>query len=140
MSIVVPKILELGAGPLAELSYLEDMFGIPHKTAFAYLAALHIQPVFVGAETYFSLRTFQRIMHVLTKPGGPGFAFPGAAPRANDTRLREITPDLLERAMDPITAMEMEVARNPDSLTIQRLLHNQSPSAGKSKPKETLNE
>jgi len=133
--ITIPKVYNFGAGELAELSYLEDVLGISRKAARAWLKALHIEPLFIGSEVFFSLPTFKSIMYVLSKPGGKGFAFPGSLYRKNDPRLKEVTPEILAMAKDPMTAVEMEIAQSHDSTLMRKLLDYKSkmekPSAGK---------
>lgn len=118
----LPRMLNFGAGQMAEISYLEDIFGISRKSARALLHRMHIEPIYVGKETYFSLPTFQKILYVLTKPGGKGFMFPGAAPRPNDTRLKEVTDDIIAEAESPETLAAMTSVDQPDTLILRKML------------------
>jgi hypothetical protein len=124
--VSMPKSYDFGSGAVVELSYLEDVLGISRKAARAWLKALHIPPIVIGTEVYFSLPTFQRIMFVLMRPGGPGFAFPGAPYKKDDDRLKEVTPDILKQAMDPMTLAEMNATTSPDSVLLRKILDYQS--------------
>ena len=128
MQLDLPKKLSFGAGDLMELSYLCTVFGIHRRTAAKYLAALRIQPMYVGNEVFFSLVTFRRIMYVLSLPGSPGFLFPGSAGKASRKRknttefITEVTDEILERAALPITLAEMQAADGTDMSIIKKFI------------------
>ena len=124
--VSMPKSYDFGSGAVVELSYLEVTLGISRKAARAWLKALHIAPMIIGLEVYFSLPTFQRIMFVLMRPGGPGFAFPGAPWKKNDDRLKEVTDAILKQAMDPMTLAEMNATTSPDSTLLRKILDYKS--------------
>lgn len=114
------KILDFGAGELVDVSYLERLFHISRRTAIKYLRALHIQPLYIASDVFFSLSTFKRILYVLSRPGSPGFIFPGSK-KKNDPRvlhnpdfLVEVTPDILRKAEDPFILAEMSGASGRD--------------------------
>jgi hypothetical protein len=113
---LVPDELDFGFGSLYEISYLEKIFGISRRTAFKFLKALHIEAFYVGKKVYYSHVSFRRILFVLSKPGSPGFIFPGST-KKNDSRigkdsnyLTEVTEEILEQAAKPETLSEMAAA------------------------------
>lgn len=119
---LVPDSLDFGFGEMYEISYLEKILGIPRRTAFKYLKALHIEPFYIGKKVYYSHVTFKRIMFVLSKPNSPGFIFPGST-KKNDSRidkdsnyLTEVTEEILEKAADPAILAEMDAStgKNPN--------------------------
>ncbi len=67
LASMLPKKLNFGAGDLVELNYLCTVFSIGRRTAAKYLTALHLDPMYIGKEVYFSLVTFRRIMYVLAR-------------------------------------------------------------------------
>ncbi len=124
----LPKTYDFGAGDLVEVSYLETTFNITHNIAMRYLRALRIQPMYIGKEVFFSLPTFKKIMYVLSKPGSPGFLFPGSPAKTN-TALRnsgdfliEITDDLLALAASPTIMAEMVASEGRDPSMIKKLV------------------
>jgi hypothetical protein len=119
---LIPDSLEFGSGPLYEVSYLQQTFGISRRTAFKYLKSLHIEALYIGKKAYYSHITFNRIMFVLSKPNSPGFIFPGST-KKNDSRmgkgnnyLTEVTKEILEQAADPAILAEMDAStgKNPN--------------------------
>lgn len=137
--ISLPESYDFGSGQLVELSYLQTVFGISRRTASKYLKALRIQPMYIGKKVLFSLPTFKRIMYILSRPGSPGFLFPGSSGKSNPRLLKdqnyisEVTSAILEAAEDPRILAEMSAVegRNPDIL--KKLLTN---SVGRPKQKE----
>jgi hypothetical protein len=125
MNFDMPKIFDFNSGELVELNHLCDTFNIPRRTAFLYLKALHIKPVYFGSEVFFSLPSFNRIMYVLTKPGSPGFLFPGSKGK-NTKSLRdsgylvEVTDEIIEQAMRPETLAEMAAAAGKDPSLLRK--------------------
>lgn len=124
----LPKKYEFGSGEIVEVTYLETTFGISRNIALRYLRALRIQPMYIGKEVFFSLPTFRKIMYVLSKPGSPGFLFPGSPAKTN-TVLRnsgnfliEITEDLLELAASPTIMAEMVASEGRDPSMIKKLV------------------
>lgn len=134
------KTFDFGSGEITEVSYLEKVFGIKRRTAMAYLKALHIQPIFIGADAYFSLPTLRRILFVLSRPGSPGFVMPGSK-KKNDPRLNkggyltEVTDGILAQAAAPVILAEMAGATGRDVDLLKKFI---VPSAEKKskKPKE----
>lgn len=120
MDIKVPKTLDLGSGEFVDVAYLQQVFGVKRRTAIKYLKALHIKPMYIGHDVYFSLPTFKRIMFVLMKPGGRGFIFPGSIqknnPRTigNSEYLTEVTPEILAEAANPNILIEMMASEMRD--------------------------
>lgn len=120
----LPKTLNFGGGELVEISYLQDVFKISRRTAMDYLRALHIDPIYIGRDVYFSLPTLKRIFFVLSRPGSPGFVFPGSRQKNNRLYkeggfLAEVTPDIVEQAADPKILVEMAACegRNPNAMS-----------------------
>lgn len=111
-------------GKLAEVSYLEQVLGISHRSALKYLKVLRIKPLYFGNNVFFSLTTFQRIMFVLSKPGAEGFAFPGSKKKGQRRQgkrldvLTEVTDEILKQAADPKILAEMAgcSGENPEIL------------------------
>lgn len=121
MMLDLPKEYDFGFGALVELSYLETVFGISRRTASLYLKALMIKPVYIDKQILFSLPTLKRLLFVLSRPGGPGFIFPGSRmknnPRVvkNSDYLTEVTDEILKQAADPAILAEMAGASGRDS-------------------------
>lgn len=137
MNLDIPKKLDFGGGKLVELSYLQQVFGISRRAARKYLKALHIKPMYIGKQIYFSLPTFMRIMFVLSKPGSPGFVFPASAGKNNPRFLKkdsgyimEVTDDILRRASDPMILAEMAVVEGRDVSILKKLISSSSNMRG----------
>lgn len=120
----LPRKLDFGFGDLMELSYLVQVLGISRNAARRYLKALRIEPLYFGKEIFFSMVTLQRILFVLSKPGGKGFVGPGSA-KKNSPRvagkpgfLFEVTDEILQEAAKPEILSEMGACtgRQPDLL------------------------
>jgi len=107
---------------VAEISYLENVLGLSRNSALRLLKRLHINPIYSGREVFFSLPTFQRIMYVLTRPGGRGFILPGTQCPKDDPRLREVTDDILEEANDPMTLAVMSAIKTGDTLVLRKMM------------------
>ena len=124
--ITLPKTYDLGFGPLVDLSYLETAFSIPRASALRVLRALHIEPVFMGQMTLFSLVTFQRLLFVLTRPGGPGFIFPGSKGKRRSYlrggALEEITDEMVKQAQDPAILSEMAACAGTDKMLLRKFV------------------
>lgn len=128
MDIKVPKRMNFGSGELYEVSYLEQILGIKRRTAMKCLSALHIKPMYIGRDIFFSLSTFKRIMFILTLPGSPGFLFPGSSGKNNPRLLKdpsyisEVTQEILDRAEEPRVLAEMEAANGTNPQILKQLL------------------
>jgi len=127
----LPKTYDFGGGELVELKHLETTFDVSRLVALKYLKALHIQPIYIGSEVFFSLSTFNRIMFVLSRPGGPGFIFPASTAKANQ-KLREkgflveVTNKIIEEAKSPRILAEMAAATGRDSSMVKKLITHPS--------------
>ena len=134
--IQMPKTFNFGSGDLVEVSYLVRVLGVSRRTALKWLRVMHINPVYFGTEAYFSLPTFNRILHVLTRPEGPGFVFPGSRgpSKKGGTVLKEVTPELLKMASDPIVLAEMEVLSSRDTNVLKKLMEFYRPKAPVGRP------
>ena len=121
----MPRVHNFGSGELVEITHLMNTFNIPRRTAFLYLKALHINPVYFGGDVFFSLPSFNRIMYILTKPGSPGFLFPGSKAKnskliRNSGILTEVTDEILEQAMRPETLAEMAATAGSDPSLLRK--------------------
>jgi len=123
----LPKTFDFGSGELVELKHLETTFGITRLVALKYLKVLHIQPLYINKDVFFSLPTFNRIMYVLSRPGSPGFLFPGSKAKTNK-RLRdkgfliEVNDDILAEANSPRVLAEMSAASGRDTSMVKKLI------------------
>ena len=132
----LPKTFDFGSGDLVELKHLETTFGITRLVALKYLKVLHIQPLYINDNIFFSLPTFNRIMYVLSRPGSPGFLFPGSSGKTNK-RLRdkgfliEVTDDILAEANSPRVLAEMAAASGRDTSMIKKLISESNAQARK---------
>lgn len=129
MTLELPKTHDFGGTELVELSHLETTFGITRLVALKYLKALRIKPLYIGADIFFCISTFNRIMYVLSRPGSPGFLFPGSKGKANrkkslslSRRLIEVTDKILEEANSPRILAEMAAASGRDVSMVKKLL------------------
>ncbi len=122
---LMPKVLNLGFGEVVEVKYLERLFGITRRSAFKYLRAMRIELFYVENDAYFSLNTFKRILFILSKPGAPGFIFPGAR-KKNDQRIHKVgeekmtcvTDYILAEAADPKIIKEMAQVNSLSSMSL----------------------
>lgn len=120
----LPKTYNFGGVELVEVKHLETMFNISHRVALKYLKVLHIRPMYFGNDIFFCLSTFNRIMHVLNRPGSKGFLFPASQAkqnqvlRASGDYLIEVTDGILTEASSPQVLAEMAAisGRSPDMI------------------------
>ena len=131
----LPKTFDFGFGELVELKHLETTFNISRLVALKYLKVLRIQPIYIGAGTFFSLPTFNRIMFVLSRPGSPGFIFPSSKAKSNQHLrkkgfLVEVTDEILEEAKSPRILAEMSAASGRDTSMIKKLITHPSAEKG----------
>ena len=123
----LPETFDFGSGDVVELKHLETTFGISRRVALKYLKVLHIQPLYINNDIFFSLPTFNRIMYVLSRPGSLGFLFPGSKAKTNK-RLRdkgfliEVNDGILAEANSPRVLAEMAAASGRDASMIKKLL------------------
>jgi hypothetical protein len=119
---ILPKTYQFGGVELVEVKHLETMFAISHRVAMKYLKVLHIRPMYFGDDVFFCLSTFNRIMHVLNRPGSKGFLFPASRAKNNAVLrksgdfLIEVTDEILTEAASPRVLAEMAAVsgRSPD--------------------------
>ena len=133
----MPKVLNLGAGEVVEVTYLERLFGITRRTAMKMLRNLRIEPLYIGSDVYFSLMAFKRIIFVLTRPGGPGFVFPGSKKKYDHRiyeegapQITQITDELLAEAADPKILKEMAICDAPGNANMLRAFFNPKQEKG----------
>ena len=132
----LPKIFDFGFGEVVELKHLVNTFGISKRVALLYLKALRIKPLYFKNDVFFCLSTFNRIMFVLSRPGSPGFLFPGSIGKANgklkeDGFLVVVTDEILEAAKSPQVLAEMLAANGRDSSMVKKLLTHPPQKEGK---------
>ncbi len=127
-NLVIPKKHDFGFGEIPEVKYLETTFGISRQLALKYLTVLKIKPLYIGKEVFFCLPTFKKIMYVLTKPGSPGFIFPGSRAKNNQVKrksgkyITEVTKTILKEAASPHIMAEMIASEGHDSSMIKKLV------------------
>jgi len=130
-TLKLPKVHDFGFGELVELEHLEQTFKISRRIALLYLKALRIQPLYFKNEIFFCLSTFNRILYVLSKPGSPGFLFPGSRAKQNQ-KLRkkgfliEVNDKILAEADSPRVLAEMSAASGRDTSMVKKLLTHPS--------------
>ena len=137
----LPKTFNFGGTELVELRHLETMFGISKRVALKYLKVLRVRPMYFGNDIFFCLSTFNRIMHVLNRPGSKGFLFPAsraknnAALRKSGDFLIEVDDDILKEASSPRVLAEMAAisGRSPDMV---KKLIAQSNAEARKEPKK----
>ncbi len=126
--MIIPKIFDFGFGDVIEVKYLETTFSISRQLALRYLTVLRIKPMYIGKEVFFSLPTFKKIMYVLTKPGSPGFIFPGSLAKQNHVKrksgkyITEVTDAILKEAASPQIMAEMIASEGRDVSMIKKLV------------------
>jgi hypothetical protein len=133
----LPRVFDLGFGEVVDIRYLQKLFGITRRSALKYLHVLQIEPFYIGKDAYFSLSTFKRILFVLSKPGAPGFVFPGSAMK-NNPRIRKdgapqitrVTQEILDKAADPRTIAEMTTLSGRGTNLLSKLMPPQSRAKG----------
>jgi len=136
----LPKTHQFGSTELVEVEHLESTFNISHNLAMRYLAALRINPVYIGGEIYFSITAFNRIMYIITRPGAPGFLFPGSKGKQNKSLkakgyLTKVTDEMVMEASSPTVMAEMAATSGNDPSMIKKLLANENAKTRK-EPKE----
>ena len=135
----VPKTYDFGSGEVVELSYLETIFNISRPLALRYLKALRISPMYFGTQVFFSLPTFKKIMYVLSRPGSPGFIFPGSSAKVNKNLrksgncLVKVTDEILEQAASPTIMAEMVASDGHDTSMIKKLVTHSNTVSRKKK-------
>jgi hypothetical protein len=128
LDLNLPKIYDLGFGDVIEVKYLESTFGISRRLALKYLTVLKIKPLYIGKEVFFCLATFKKIMYVLSRPGSPGFIFPGSNAKSNQVKRKsgeyivEVTDAILKEAASPQIMAEMIATEGRDSSMVKKLL------------------
>ena len=128
----IPKTYDLGFGEVVEIKYLETTFGISRRCAFRYLTVLKIKPLYINGEAFFCLPTFKKLMYVLSRPGSPGFIFPGSLSKISSTKrksgkyITEVTEEILAEAASPRVMAEMVASEGRDSSMIKKLVTHPS--------------
>lgn len=124
----LPKTHNFGGLELVEIKHLQTMFSISHRVAMLYLKALHIRPMYFGNETFFCLSTFNRILHVLNRPGSKGFLFPASKAKGNTAIrksgdfLTEVTNEILKEASSPQVLAEMAAISGQSPDMVKKLI------------------
>lgn len=128
MPLNLPKIFDLGFGEIVEINYLETTFEISHGLALRYLSALKIKPLYINDKVFFCLPTFKKILYVLSRPGSPGFIFPGSNAKSNQVKrksgkfITEVTETILKEAASPQIMAEMVASEGRDPSMIKKLI------------------
>ena len=128
VNLNLPKTFDFGFGEVVEVKYLEMTFDLTPRLAVLYLKALRLTPQNIGDKPFFSLPTFKKIMYVLSRPGSPGFIFPGSAAKYNKTKrksgryITEVTDAILEEAVSPRIMAEMIASEGRDVSVLKKLL------------------
>jgi hypothetical protein len=73
------KHQRIGKEHLVEVKAIQLWFGISRRAAFDLLARLKIPLIYMARDAYFNETTFEATMHLLSAPGGTGFAAPGSS-------------------------------------------------------------
>lgn len=139
MELKLPKTYNFGETEYIEVLHLEQTFGISRRTAFKYLRVLRIRPLYIGKDVFFSLQTLNRILFVLSKPGSPGFLFPGSEAknrkslREDEEFLTEVTNEIIEQAGSAQTLAEMAAASGRDSSMVKKLISQSNAQSRKEK-------
>lgn len=137
MSLNLPKTYDLGFGEVTEVEYLETTFGISRRLALKYLTVLKIKPLYINEGVFFCLATFKKIMYVLSRPGSPGFIFPGSNAKSNQVKrksgehITEVTDAILKAAASPRIMAEMVASEGRDTSMIKKLLTHPPQKEGK---------
>ena len=128
MLLNTPKTYDLGFGEVIEIEYLETTFGISRFLAKRYLKVLRIKPLWINKGVFFSLPTFKKILYVLSKPGSPGFIFPGSdaisdnSKRKSGEYITRVTDAILKEAASPRIMAEMVASEGRDVSMIKKLV------------------
>jgi len=137
-AVDIPKVFNMGAGEVVEVRYLEKLFGVTRRTAMKMLRNLRIEPLYIGNDAFFNLMAFKRIVFVLSRPGGPGFVFPGSR-KKYDQRIYQpgarqitlVTDEIMAEAADPKILKEMAMSDSPGNMRmIQSFLKKEKPPQG----------
>ncbi len=107
--------LHLSSYELRELKYICDLFGISRGTATLLCRALKVPLFYIKESALYNQSAFERILYVLTRYGGPGFAAPGSYFKAKGMYktmsakdvLTYVPEDLHDKAEDPLILVEM---------------------------------
>jgi len=137
MPLNLPKTYDLGFGEVVEVKYLETTFEISRCLAKKYLKVLKIKPLWINGGVFFSLPTFKKIMYVLSKPGSPGFIFPGSdaisdnSKRKSGEYITRVTDVILKEAASPRIMAEMVASEGRDPSMIKKLVTHPPTEKGK---------
>jgi len=106
-------IIQFPSFALVELDRLCRILEIPRGTATRLCHALNIPLIYVGKQAYYSEATFERIMFVLSRVGGPGFATPGSEYKTKGKKGIPIQIDdaLKKQCGDASILLEMTAAQ-----------------------------
>ena len=111
-------IHNFGPFELKEIQHICNNFGISRPTAKRLCNSLHIPLFYISKSTLFNETAFKRIIYVLTRYGGPGFACPGSdyklkgryKSKSTTQPLYEASDKILAEAEDPLILVEMMAA------------------------------
>lgn len=100
---------------LREIGWVCRAFNISRNTAVRLLHALKIPLFHIAKSSLYNQAALERVLYVLTRYGGPGFAAPGSVYKASGQYrtkrggkpLFEVDEKLLEKTEDPLILVEM---------------------------------
>ena len=120
---------KIGAVKMAEVRILCANFGMSRTAGMHLLLALRVPLFHIGPNTMYNQTALERILYVLTRYGGPGFAAPGSAfkTRGNHKKdgygkpVTEISDDLIKKAQDPMILAEMAASTSLKMNTVSTM-------------------
>jgi len=106
-------MLEFPSFRLAELDRLCRILEISRWAATRFCRVLKVPLIYIGHRAYYNEFALERVIYVLTRVGGPGFAAPGSYHKnvgKKDVPV-ELDEDLQKQFEDPVVLMEMIAAQ-----------------------------
>lgn len=106
-------LLTFSSFALAELDRLCRILQIPRGTATRLCRTLGIPLVYIGNCTYYSEASLEKVMFVLSRVGGPGFAAPGSEYKTSGKKgvPTKIDENIQKQFEDPAILVEMTAAQ-----------------------------
>jgi len=107
-----PDYLDFGQCELRAVNLLMEDLKISRNAVARLCKSLEIPLIHMGKRAYYNPATLQKAIHVLSRHGGPGFAFPGSCYMKNKTRFgskvpTKITKAIVDKIADPALTLEM---------------------------------
>jgi len=96
-------------GTMRELKYLCQAFGISRQSAIHLCKALRVPLFYIGKAILFQQFALERVLYILTRAGGTGFAAPGSKFKARGRSgvPFDVTDSHLKMLNDPLILAEM---------------------------------